>query len=126
MHTINKLLGSGGSRAGGYHYRSVVSCMRKLEFPNKLARSTSKIPGHTSKTWSFYIWLARNTRSWEVEHTSLPTKPSPTNQAPFQNSQTFSGTLKRNFQKKTPLEQRQNVAFLIKESSVVLIQYCEL
>ena len=99
MHTINKLLGSGGSRAGGYHYRSVVSCMRKLEFPNKLARLTSKIPGHTSMTWSFYIWLARNTRSWEVEHTSLPTKPSPTNQAPFQNSQTFSGTSQKKLSK---------------------------
>ena len=73
--------------------------MRKLEFPNKLARSTSKIPGHTSMTWSFYIWLARNTRSWEVEHTSLPTKPSPTNQAPFQNSQTFSGTSQKKLSK---------------------------
>ena len=70
VHTINKLLGSGGSRGGGYHYRSVLSCLRKIESPNKLARSMSKIPGHASMTWSFYIWQARNTRSWEIEHMS--------------------------------------------------------
>ena len=43
-------------------------------------------------TCSFYIWLARNNRSWDVKHMSLPTKPSPTNQASCQNSQSFSGT----------------------------------
>ena len=42
----------------GYPSRSVLSCLRKLGFPNKLARSTSKILGHTSMTCSFYIWLA--------------------------------------------------------------------
>ena len=41
-----------------YPPRSVLSCLRKLGFPNKLARSTSKILGHTSMTCSFYIWLA--------------------------------------------------------------------
>ena len=78
--------------ARGYLSRSVLSCLRKLGFLNKLSRSTLKILGHTSMTCSFYIWLAQNTRSWEVEHTSLPTKPSPNNQASCQNSQSFSGT----------------------------------
>ena len=77
--------------ARGYPSR-IQSCLRKLGFPNKSARSTSKILGNTSMLSSFYIWLARNTRSWGVEHMFLPTKPSPTNQASGQNSQRFSGT----------------------------------
>ena len=52
--------------ARGYLSRSVLSCLKKLGFPNKLARSTSKILGHTSMTCSFYIWLAQNSRSWDV------------------------------------------------------------
>ena len=70
--------------ARGYLSRSVLSCLRKLGFLNKLSRSTLKILGHTSMTCSFYIWLSQNTRSWEVEHTSLPTKPCPNNQASCQ------------------------------------------
>ena len=41
-------------------------------------------------TCSFYIWLAQNITSWEVEQMSLPTIQSPTNQASCQNSQRFS------------------------------------
>ena len=76
----------------GYLSISVLSFLRKLGFLNKLARSTSKILGHTSMTYSFYIGLAQNTRSSDVKHMSLPTKSSPTNQASCQNSQSFSGT----------------------------------
>ena len=72
--------------AWGYSSTSVLSCLWKLGFCNKLARLTSKILCHTSMTCSFYIWLAQNTRSWEVEHMPLSTKPSPTNQASCQNS----------------------------------------
>ena len=78
--------------AQGYPSTSVLNCLKKLGFPNKLARSKSKILDHTSMTRSFYIWLARNTRSWDIKHMSLPTKPSSTNQASCQNSQSFSGT----------------------------------
>ena len=41
-------------------------------------------------TCSFYICLARNTRSWDVKHTFLPTKPYPTNHVSCQNSESFS------------------------------------
>ena len=43
-------------------------------------------------TCSFYIWLAQNARSWDVEHTYLPTKPFLTNQASCQIPQSFSET----------------------------------
>lgn len=56
-----------------------------------MARLTSKISGHTSITF-FYIWLAQNTRTWEVGHVCFPTEPSPINQASCQDSQQFSGT----------------------------------
>ena len=72
--------------AWGYSSTSVLSCLWKLGFCNKLARSTSKILDHTSMACSFYIWLAQNIRSWEVEHTPLSTKPSSTNEASCQNS----------------------------------------
>ena len=78
-------------RAGGYPSRSVLNCLRKLGFPNKLARSTSKILGYTSITCSLYIWLAGNARSWDVKHMSLPTKLSQINHAYCQNLQSFSG-----------------------------------
>ena len=93
--------------AWGNPSRSFLSCLWKLGFPNKLARSTSKILGHTLMTSSFYIWPAWNIRSWEVEHTPLPTKASPSNQVSCQNLQRFSGKI--NFPKKPPLVQLQNM-----------------
>ena len=40
-----------------------------------------------------FLYLAsENTRSWEFEHTLLPTKVSPTNQASCQDLQRFSRT----------------------------------
>ena len=42
-----------------YPSRSVLSCLQKLGFLNKLARSTSRILGHTSMTCSFYVWLTK-------------------------------------------------------------------
>ena len=105
--TDEKLLGSGslsvevGTRVNPS--RSVLSCLRKLGFPNKLARLTSKNLGHTSMTCSFYVWLTGNTRSWEVEHTSLPTKSCPINPAFCQYSQRFSGTSQNIISKETSI-----------------------
>ena len=90
--TVDLLVVEVGAR--GYPSRSLLA---------KLARSTSKILGHTSMTCSLYIWLAENTRSWEVEHRTLSTKPSKTNQASCQNSQRFSGTSKNKLLKEASI-----------------------
>ena len=51
--------------ARGYCSRSVTTCLKRLGFDNKLAFSSAKNLGQTSMMSSFYIWLARNSRSWE-------------------------------------------------------------
>ena len=58
---------------------------------------------------------------------SVPTKPSRTNQASCQNSQSFSGTSQNIISKKASISTASNMYdFLIKETSVMLIQYYKL
>ena len=55
------------------------------------------------KFWVTHQWHVHHGRSWEVEHTSLSTKPSKTNQASCQNSQRFSGTSKNKLLKEASI-----------------------
>ena len=58
---------------------------------------------------------------------SLSTKPSPTNQASCQNSQSFSGTSQSIISKEASISTgSKHAGFLIKETPVMLIQYCKL
>ena len=70
---------------------------------------------------------ASYTRSWDVECTSLPTKPSPSNQASCQNSQNFSGTSQNIISKEASISTTSKyVELFLKEKPVMLIQYCKL
>ena len=64
-------------RARGYCSRSATTCLKRLGFGNKLAFSTAKTLGQKSMESSFYIWLARNSRSWSQNATDL-IKPATT------------------------------------------------
>ena len=57
--------------AKGYCSRSATTCLTRLGFGNKLAFSTAKTLGHKSMEFSFYIWLARNSRDWSQNATDL-------------------------------------------------------
>ena len=68
----------------GYCSRSATTCLKRLGFGNKLAFSTAKTLGHKSMESSFYIWLARNSRSWSQNATDLidsSNQPQPSHSA---------------------------------------------
>ena len=70
--------------ARGYCSRSATTCLKRLGFGNKLAFSTAKTLGHKSMESSFYIWLARNSRSWSQNATDLidsSNQPQPSHSA---------------------------------------------
>ena len=48
--------------------------MRQLGFTNKLSRSTIKSLSSSSIRASFYIWLARNCKTWTPKESLLPFK----------------------------------------------------
>ena len=57
--------------ARGYCSRSVTACLKRLDFPNKLAFSSAKA-GLISMKSSFCIWLARNSKQWSQDLLSSP------------------------------------------------------
>ena len=50
--------------ARGYFSRSVLCCLKKLGFNNKLIRNTIKKLSKSSMECSFCIWRARNNKEW--------------------------------------------------------------